>query len=173
VKARSNLGGIALGVGLFSFYIQSFGQRVAIEPRQRPGAQKPSKLDANLRVDTNLVLIPTTVNDPFNHPVTGLEKENFKVFEDKVEQTITSFSSEDEPIALGFVFDTSGSMKGLLPDGRAAAAELLKFANPEDEFFLVEFDTKPRLVIPLSSNSSPIGLDRGHDDQRGRFHGAG
>jgi VWFA-related protein len=99
------------------------------------------------------------VNDPFNHPVTGLEKENFKVFEDKVEQTITSFSSEDEPIALGFIFDTSGSMKGLLPQGRAAAAELLKFANPEDEFFLVEFDSKPRLVIPLSTNTSPIGLE--------------
>jgi len=114
---------------------------------------------ANLRVDTNLVLVPTTVNDPFNHPVTGLEKENFKVFEDKVEQTITSFSSEDEPIALGFIFDTSGSMHGLLPEGRAAAAELLRFANPEDEFFLVEFDTRPRLVIPLSSNTSPIGLE--------------
>jgi Ca-activated chloride channel homolog len=159
VRAPSSVGGIALGVGLLSVYIQSFGQQVAIEPRPRPGAPQPSTPTANLRVDTNLVLVPTSVNDPFNHPVTGLDKENFKVFEDKVEQTITSFSSEDEPIALGFVFDTSGSMKGLLPQGRAAAAELLKFANPEDEFFLVEFDTKPRLVIPLSSNTSPISLE--------------
>jgi Ca-activated chloride channel family protein len=159
VRTRSSIFGIALGVGLLSVYIQSFGQQVEIEPRQRPGAQQPSTPRANLRVDTNLVLVPTTVNDLFNHPVTGLEKENFKVFEDKVEQTITSFSSEDEPIALGFIFDTSGSMKGLLPQGRAAAAELLKFANPEDEFFLVEFNTKPSLVIPLSSNSSPIGLE--------------
>lgn len=113
---------------------------------------------ANLRVDTNLVLVPTTVNDDFNRPVTGLEKENFRLYEDKVEQTITSFSSEDEPIALGFIFDTSGSMAGLLPQGRDAAAEFLKMANPEDEFFLVEFDNRPRLVIPLSSNTSEIGL---------------
>ncbi len=113
---------------------------------------------ANVRVDTNLVLVPTTVNDNFNRPVTGLEKENFRVFEDKAEQTITSFSSEDEPIALGFIFDTSGSMAGLLPEGRDAASEFLKTANPEDEFFLVEFDNKPRLVIPLSSNTSEIGL---------------
>jgi VWFA-related protein len=109
-------------------------------------------------VDTNLVLVPTTVNDDCHRPVPGLEKEDFRLFEDKVEQTITSFSSEDEPIALGFIFDTSGSMAGLLPQGRDAASEFLKMANPEDEFFLVEFDNKPRLVIPLSSNTSEIGL---------------
>ncbi len=113
---------------------------------------------ANLRVDTNLVLVPTSVNDDFNRPVTGLEKDNFRVFDDKVEQTITSFSSDDEPIALGFIFDTSGSMNTLLPQGREAAAEFLKMGNPEDEFFLVEFDNQPRLVIPLSSNTSEIGL---------------
>jgi Ca-activated chloride channel family protein len=114
---------------------------------------------ANLRVDTNLVLVPTTVNDEFNRPVTGLEKENFRVFDNKIEQPITSFSSDDEPIALGFIFDTSGSMKGTLPGGRAAASEFLKMSNPEDEFFLVEFDNKPRLVIPLSSNTRDIGLE--------------
>jgi Ca-activated chloride channel homolog len=157
--------GLVLGAGLFIAWIQSApGQApVAIEPRARSpkagGPREPSMPSANLRVDTNLVLVPTTVNDQLNHPVTGLEKENFRVFDDKVEQTITSFSSEDEPIALGFIFDTSGSMDGLLPQGRAAAAELLKFANPEDEFFLVEFNTRPRLVIPLSTNASPIGLE--------------
>ncbi|HTA41654.1 MAG TPA: VWA domain-containing protein [Bryobacteraceae bacterium] len=133
-------------------------QQVAIQPKQRPEAKGPAMPSANLRVDTNLVLVPTTVNDDFNRPVTGLEKGDFRLFEDKVEQTITSFSSEDEPIALGFIFDTSGSMAALLPQGRDAASEFLKMANPEDEFFLVEFDNKPRLVIPLSSNTSEIGL---------------
>ena len=133
-------------------------QQPEIPSRQRPESKGPAIPSANLRVDTNLVLVPTTVNDDFNRPVTGLEKENFRVFEDKAEQAITSFSSEDEPIALGFIFDTSGSMSGLLPEGRDAASEFLKTANPEDEFFLVEFDNKPRLVIPLSSNTSEIGL---------------
>src|SRR5579863_8098281 len=77
-------------------------QQVAIQPKQRAEAKGPAMPSANLRVDTNLVLVPTTVNDDFNRPVTGLEKEDFRLFEDKVEQTITSFSSEDEPIALGF-----------------------------------------------------------------------
>jgi Ca-activated chloride channel homolog len=130
-----------------------------IEPRRKPEAKEPAMPSANLRVDTNLVLVPTTVNDEFNRPITGLEKDNFRVFDNNVEQPITSFSSDDEPIALGFIFDTSGSMQGTLPGGRAAASEFLKMSNPEDEFFLVEFDNNARLVIPLSSNTSEIGLE--------------
>lgn len=161
VKRRQAILGFAIAAGLFSTGLQLIELRaqVAIEPRQRPGTQQPAMPSANLRVDTNLVLVPTTVNDEYNRPITGLEKDDFRVFDDKIEQTITSFSSEDEPIALGFIFDTSGSMRGLLPQGRAAAAELLKFANPEDEFFLVEFDSRPRLVIPLTSNTTQIGLE--------------
>ncbi len=134
-------------------------ENTSIQPRRKPDSKEPAMPSANLRVDTNLVLVPTTVNDEFNRPVTGLEKDNFRVFDNNIEQPITSFSSDDEPIALGFIFDTSGSMTGTLPGGRAAASEFLKMSNPEDEFFLVEFDNKPRLVIPLSSNTSEIGLE--------------
>src|SRR5581483_352863 len=64
--------------------------RTAIDPRKRPApAQKKEEQGgATLRVDTNLVLIPVSVNDPLNRPVTGLEKENFRIFDDRVEQTI-------------------------------------------------------------------------------------
>ncbi len=147
---------IVVGLGLIAGLALA---QVMIQPRRRPQqASEPAMPSANLRVDTNLVLVPTSVNDDFNRPITGLEKENFRVFDNKVEQTITSFSSDDEPIALGFIFDVSGSMASLLPQGREAASEFLKMANPEDEFFLVEFDSKPHLVIPLSSNTSEIGL---------------
>lgn len=149
-------GTILAGAGLLAFLVYA---QVSVEPRRRPEPREPAMPSANLRVDTSLVLVPTTVNDDFNRPVTGLEKENFRVFDDKVEQKISSFSSDDEPIALGFIFDTSGSMASLLPQGRDAAAEFLKLANPEDEFFLVEFDNKPRLVIPLSPDTSQIGLE--------------
>jgi Ca-activated chloride channel homolog len=155
IDPRSIAGGFA---GAILLALGVYGQ-VSIEPRQRSAGRAASMPSANLRVDTNLVLVPATVDDPFNRPITGLEKENFRVFEDKIEQTITSFVSEDEPIALGFIFDTSGSMSSALPAGRAAAAEFLKSANPEDEFFLVEFDDRPRLVIPLTSNTSRIGLE--------------
>ncbi len=159
---RLSLGILGLCAAALLLDGQSAGQSAGsatIQPRRRPESREPAMPSASLRVDTNLVLVPTTVNDEFNRPVTSLEKDNFRVFDNGVEQPITSFSSEDEPIALGFIFDTSGSMRGTLPQGRTAASEFLKMSNPEDEFFLVEFDNKPRLVIPLSSNTSEIGLE--------------
>jgi Ca-activated chloride channel family protein len=133
-----------------------------IEPRARPNSKQraatedPAIPSANLRVDTNLVLVPVTVNDELNHPVVGLEKDDFRIFDDAQERPIVSFSSEDEPIALGFIFDTSGSMKATIPEGRRAAAEFLKFSERDDEFFLVEFDSAPRLTIPLTGQTGQI-----------------
>src|ERR1051326_8991537 len=118
--------------------VSLYGQQVNIETRSKP-APKGAEIQPSLRVESNRVLVPVSVNDPLNRPVTGLEKENFRVFEDKVEQAITSFSMEDEPVAVGLVFDTSGSMSGTEREERLAATEFFKTANPEDEFALVEF----------------------------------
>ena len=145
--------GMALASGLGTPLLRG---QVSIQPRPRPAAKRPSIPSANLRVDTNLVLVPVTVNDQLNHPITGLEKNNFRVFDDKIEETISAFSTEDEPIALGLVFDTSGSMRGTFPQGRMATTQFLQLANPEDEFFLVEFDTAPRLTIPLTADTGTI-----------------
>ena len=106
----------------------------------------PLRAGRSLRADTNLVLVPTSVADPLNRPVTGLEKENFRVFDDGVEQTITHFAMEDEPIAVGLVYDVSGSMGNGLGKSRIAAQKFFQTANPEDECFLIEFDDRPRLV---------------------------
>ena len=63
-----------------------------------------------LRITTDLVQVPVTVTDKLGRPVTGLGKENFRVFDNKVEQFITRFAMDDEPVAVGFVFDVSGSI---------------------------------------------------------------
>ena len=97
-----------------------------------------------------------SVNDPLNRPVSGLEKENFRLFEDKVPQPITQFAMDDEPVAVGLVFDTSGSMGDKLQRSRMAAKEFFRIANPEDEFFLVEFDNAPKLRVPLTSDTGTI-----------------
>jgi VWFA-related protein len=107
-------------------------------------------------VDTNLVLIPVTVTDPMNRFVTGLEKEHFRLEEDKVEQTITHFASEDAPLSVGVVFDTSGSMGSKLQKSRMAVAQFMKTANPEDEFFLVLFNDKPELTVAFTTNTEEI-----------------
>ncbi len=134
--------------------LAGLGRAQTVRKRPAPKEEKPT---GALRVDTSLVLIPVTVNDPLNRPVTGLEKENFRVFDDKIEQTVTQFAMEDEPVAVGLVFDTSGSMGEKLRTSRLAAKSFFRTSNEdEDEYFLVEFDNAPRLVVPLTQNTGSI-----------------
>jgi Ca-activated chloride channel family protein len=130
-----------------------------ITPRvkgQKPEAQTPVDRRSNLRIDSTLVLIPVAVTDPMSRFVTGLDKENFKIYEDKVEQEIAQFSSEDAPLSVGIVFDTSGSMGQKLQKSRQAVAQFMKTANPEDEFFLIQFNDRPELMVPFTPDTEEI-----------------
>ncbi len=131
--------------------------QVAIDPRKKPAPPKEQQAPATLRVEANLVLIPVSVNDELNRPITGLEKDNFRLFDDRAEQTISHFAMEDEPVAVGLVFDTSGSMGNKLSRSRMAAREFFRTGNEgEDEYFLVEFDDRPRLSTPLTTDIGQI-----------------
>ena len=130
--------------------------QVSIEPRTKAGVKEAPAPRANIRVDTTVIQIPVTVTDQLNRFVTGLDKENFRLFEDKAEQKVTYFSSEDSPLSVGIVFDTSGSMGQKLDKSRQAVAQFFKTANPEDEFFLVEFNDRPELVNPFTSDLEQI-----------------
>jgi Ca-activated chloride channel homolog len=136
--------------------VGSLSAQVNIIPRSRPGEVDTLGPKPNIRVDSNLVLIPVTVTDPMNRFVTGLERENFKVFEDKVEQPVSSFSSEDAPLSIGVIFDCSGSMGKKLEKSRQAVSQFFKTANPEDEFFLVQFGDSADLVQPFTHNLEEI-----------------
>ena len=110
---------------------------------------KPSQV---LHVDVELALVNVVVTDPYNRLVTGLDMDNFRVFEDNVEQEITAFSSEDVPISIGVIFDCSGSMSNKLGKAREAAIEFFKTANPDDEFFLVSFNERAELTSPFTNS---------------------
>ena len=109
-----------------------------------------------LKVDVNLVLVNVTITDPMNRIVTGLEKENFRVFEGNSEQQIKHFSSEDAPISLGVIFDMSGSMSDKIDKAREAVVEFFKTANPQDEFFLIAFSDRPELVSDFTRSVEDI-----------------
>jgi VWFA-related protein len=130
---------------------------VTITPRvrERTGAEA-ERPRSNIRVDTNLVLIPVTVTDPLNRFVTGLEKDSFALEEGKVPQTITHFASEDAALSVGLVFDTSGSMGSKLQKSRQAAAQFFRTSNPDDECFLVQFNDKPELTAAFTTDSAQI-----------------
>jgi len=131
-------------------------QKVSIEPRAKPTPAVPSSPRSNIRIDTTVVQIPVTVTDPLNRFVTGLEKEHFRVFEDKVEQKLQYFASEDAPISVGLIFDTSGSMGSKLDKSRQAVAQFFRTTNPQDEFFLVEFNDRPQLVVPFTTSLEEV-----------------
>jgi len=91
-----------------------------------------------------------------NRFVTGLEKDNFKIFDEKKEQVVSQFSSEDAPLSVGVIFDCSGSMGHKLEKSRLAVTQFFKTANPEDEFFLVQFNDTANLIQPFTSNLEEI-----------------
>jgi Ca-activated chloride channel family protein len=110
------------------------------------------------RVGVETVFVKISVTDPLNRYVTGLEKEHFKVFEDKVEQTVTHFTQQSAPISVGIIFDVSGSMKenANINSARSAIMRFLQSGNPEDEYFLVTFNQNTTLVQGFTSQSSTI-----------------
>ena len=132
----------------------------------KPGPSARKSVD--IRVNRTLVLINVTVTDPLNRFVTGLEKQHFRLYEDKVEQSISDFSAEDAPISIGLVFDTSGSMGPKMQKSRQAAAEFFKTANPSDEFFLVQFNDRPELSVPFTTDTDKIQSTLTFTQSKGR-----
>lgn len=109
-----------------------------------------------LKVDVNLVLVPVTITDPMNRLVTGLDKENFELYEGNSKEDIRTFSSEDAPVSLGVIFDCSGSMAGKIDRAKDAVVEFFKTANPQDEFFMITFSDEPDMVSDFTSSVDDI-----------------
>ena len=139
---------------------------VHISPRIQPEPEKPTPdaiIDPSLKthtapikVDVSLVLVPVTITDPMNRLVTGLDKENFQLFEGKDPQEIKHFSNEDAPVSLGVIFDMSGSMSSKIERAREAVAEFFKTANPQDEFFMITFADQPEEISDFTQSVEDI-----------------
>jgi Ca-activated chloride channel homolog len=157
---------LALGVAC-ALPVPTFGQAavndVHIQPRvaEKANTEEVAKdsvvapsMNAHVRplkVAVDLVLVPVTITDPMNRLVTGLDKENFQLFEGSANQEIKSFSSEDAPVSLGVIFDSSGSMSSKMDRAKDAVMEFFKTANPQDEFFMITFSDEPEVVNDFTS----------------------
>lgn len=118
----------------------------------KPPPESKTSHVAEIRKDVNLVLVNATVTDPYGRLVTGLDQENFRVFEDGKEQEIMRFAEDDVPISIGMIFDVSGSMTDKIAKSRMAAVQFFKTANPADEFFLVDFADRAELATMFTSS---------------------
>lgn len=115
-----------------------------------------SQSSQTLKVDVDLVLVTATVTDQLNRYVSGLEREHFQVWEDRLEQKIAYFSSEDVAISVGIILDVSGSMKDKISTARDAASTFLKTGNPEDENFLITFASSPTVATDFTTDTSKL-----------------
>ena len=125
-------------------------------PLEGPTALKSTRAGEKIRVNVNLVLVPLTVTDPMDRLVTGLEKENFFIYENNHLETIKSFSTEDAPVSIGVIFDLSGSMSNKVIRARDSILEFMKTSNPQDEFFVIGFNDRPELIEDFTSSVDQI-----------------
>jgi len=132
------------------------GPKVAIAPRDMLPSRGPSATHPDLRMDVDLVQIPVTVTDPWDRPVTNLRLDSFRLYEDDIEQKITSIQVEDGPVSVGFILDASSSMKTRMAPSIAAIKLFLETTDPGDEFFLIRFNDRPTLVTGLTRESKEI-----------------
>jgi Ca-activated chloride channel family protein len=131
-----------------------------VKPAEPPPVEGKDALNARrnerIRVNVNLVLIPLTVTDPLDRLVTGLEKQNFFLYEHDRPQTIKTFSSEDAPVSIGIILDLSGSMTSKFTRARQSVIEFMKTANPQDEFFIIGFNDRPEVIEDFTSSVEDV-----------------
>jgi Ca-activated chloride channel homolog len=154
---------VLAGCSSLPLLAQTSTSDVHVQPRIQPPTPKEPDIDPALKshakpikVDVNMVLVPVTITDPMNRLVTGLDRENFKVFEGREQQEIKTFSSEDAPVSIGVIFDMSGSMGSKIDRAREAVSEFFKTANPQDEFFVIAFSETPDEIADFTTSVDDI-----------------
>jgi VWFA-related protein len=124
--------------------------------------------EATLRMDTSLVLVPAQVTTREGAPIADLTRNDFRIYEDGSRQEISYFATDDAPISIGLLFDSSGSMKNKKKNSSQAAAAFFRTANVDDEFFLIEFDERPRLTVPFTKDIDLLSHEINHARPFGR-----
>jgi Ca-activated chloride channel homolog len=112
--------------------------------------------EPTMRVESTLVTIPARITTIGGVPLTDLRKEDFRLFEDNVEQTIVHFGMDDAPVSIGLVFDVSGSMSNKMRKACEAVKEFFKTANPADEFFLIKFNERVKVAVPFTKDNDLV-----------------
>jgi len=147
---------IIVTIAIANFSLPATAQSVVSDDVKHDTPGKTIEQGQSVHIDVNLALVNVTVTDPYDRVVTGLEPDNFRIFENNVEQEIQYFSSEDVPVSIGVIFDLSGSMANKVGKAKEAALQFFKTANPQDEFFLVSFNERAELVSAFTNSADDV-----------------
>jgi Ca-activated chloride channel family protein len=120
-----------------------------------------------LRKYVDEVLLKCTVVDDKGRLVTNLDRTRFRIWEDNVPQTVSSFQHQDVPVSLGILIDNSGSMRDKRGAVNDAALHLVRASNPSDAEFVVNFSDRAILDQGFTSNIADLEKGLSHVDSRG------
>lgn len=136
------------------------GSGIAARAQQPQNHGNPN--DFRLSVETDLVVLHATVSNQGGRPVTDLQREHFRVYEDKVEQKLKIFKQEDIPVSVGLLVDNSGSMRDKRRGVNAAALKFVRSSNRQDEVFIVNFNDESYLDTDFTDSVKLLeeGLER-------------
>ena len=118
---------------------------------KRPDAPPEEPKEFQITSHSDLVLLDVSVKDPAGGFVTGLTKDQFKVFDNGKLQPIQTFEAGDIPVTVGLIVDNSGSMRSKKPEVVTAALTFVTESNPKDEMFVVNFNDNAKLGLPPST----------------------
>lgn len=141
----------------------------AAQAQQPPPPPPPVPQSAQIRRSVDLVVLPVSVYDKQGKFVGSLKEQNFRVYEDKVQQKLAVFRREDVPVTMGLVIDNSGSMQKKRPRVNEAALTLVESSNRSDQVFVVNFNEDYYLDQPsdFTNNISILKQALDRIDSRG------
>jgi Ca-activated chloride channel family protein len=157
---RNSIAGVLLLTAAWAL-----GQNAPAKPPSTPAAQNSAAPQDEIPVfvaDTRLVVVHASVIDKNNKLITNLQEPAFKVMENGIEQPLKIFRREDLPVSLGIIIDNSGSMRDKKNRVAAAALNLVRASNPQDEVFIVNFNDDAYLDQPFTNDMKKMeeALDR-------------
>ena len=135
---------ISLAVLMLVVFCLSRSELLAVQQTQQE--------DAALKLSTDLVSLNVSVFDRNGNAAMDLKKEDFRVFENGVEQSLSFFSTDETPVSWGLILDRSGSMQRMIRDVYQAALHVMDEGTNEDEMFVVTFNKRVELVADFTRN---------------------
>jgi len=145
MRAMSRYGWLSMATATLLVLASSMFPAAA---RQTP--QQTENTPGVIHSEAGLVLLPVLVTDHEGHFVTGLSKENFRVYDEGKPQAVSLFMDGEVPVTVGLLIDCSSSMQFNRDQVMETAREFLQASNAEDQIFVVNFNQAPGLGLPQS-----------------------
>jgi Ca-activated chloride channel family protein len=143
---------------------QQPGETVIVPKKQAPPPpkqqKKPEKINPNklytLSTSSNLVNVSVLVEDQNGDPIGQLQKDNFRVYDDGVQQAVTNFAAVKAPMTICMLIEFSNEWWPLLYQALESSYDFLNFMQPNDWVAAVSFDLKPHILTDFTHNRSQV-----------------